>query len=83
MINTIIHLIKEITFKQVSRDQPLVSSNLLDSVAIVELILSLEREFGIELDIEDMTPEKLETVNSIEVLINERLSEPSIKANIQ
>lgn len=80
MNSTIISLIKEITFKHVTAEQPLVSSNLLDSVAMVDLVLALEGEFGVELDIEDLTPEKLENVVSIEALVSDKLAATSAMA---
>lgn len=70
MNDIIIALIKDITFKTVTTDQPLVSTGLLDSVAMVDLVLALETEFNLSLDIEDLTPEKLENVELIAALIN-------------
>jgi len=68
----IIALIKDITFKTVTAEQPLVSTGLLDSVAMVDLVLALESEFSLSLDIEDLTPEKLETVDQIAALVAEK-----------
>ncbi|MGY0217923.1 acyl carrier protein [Endozoicomonadaceae bacterium StTr2] len=72
MNDIIIALIKDITFKNVTLDQPLVSSGLLDSVAMVDLVLALEAEFDLSIDIEDLTPEKLENVEQIAELVREK-----------
>lgn len=74
MNKRIISLIKDITFKTVTDSEPLVSSNLLDSVAMVDLVLALESEFDVELGIEDLTPEKLESVECIAMLVNDKLA---------
>ncbi len=51
-------------------DQPLVSSGLLDSVATLKLVLYLEEHFKISVDSTDIVDGRLDTLRSIEMLIN-------------
>ena len=49
---------------------PLDSIPELDSMAAVELIVELERRFGIEVDDEDVTAELFETIGSLAAFIS-------------
>jgi acyl carrier protein len=53
-------------------DQPLVSSGLLDSVATLKLVLYLEESFDISIDSNDIADGQLDTLRSIEMLVNSR-----------
>ena len=55
-----------------SEDQPLVTSGILDSVATLKLVLFLEEKFGIAIDTADIANGRLDTLNSIEVLVSEK-----------
>ena len=52
-----------------SAEQPLVTSGLLDSVATLKLVLFLEEQFGIMIDTADIADGQLDTLNSIESLV--------------
>ncbi len=69
MKQTIIRIIKELIIKDVNEDQKLISSGLLDSVAMVQLVLGLESELEIEIALDDLTQENFETVSKISQLI--------------
>ncbi len=51
--------------KNVSSDEPLLDSGLIDSTAIFELVGFVERQFNIEVTDEDIVPENFETINQI------------------
>ena len=53
-----------------SDDQPLVTSGLLDSVATLKLVLFLEEQFGIFIDTSDIADGQLDTLKTIENLVN-------------
>jgi acyl carrier protein len=51
----------------------LMSTPELDSMAVLELVVELERRFGITIDDEDVTTELFETVGSLAALVNAKL----------
>lgn len=48
----------------------LIESGYIDSFAIVNLVASLEEEFNIELEAEDIIPENFYNIQSIAVMVN-------------
>lgn len=53
---------------------PLVSSGMLDSVALVRVAAFVEREAGITIPDRDVTAEHFDTVRSIEAYVTARLA---------
>lgn len=60
-------------------DTPLLESGILDSLALLKLLLFLEEEFNIHLDDFDFIPENFTTVNAICTFI--RSNQESQKLN--
>jgi acyl carrier protein len=60
---------KENGGQQVGPNDPLLSSGLLDSVAIVKLLNFMEKSFGIEVDDSDFEPENFQTINTLAKLV--------------
>ena len=56
----------------VSLDQPLISSGIIDSVGTMKLVLFLEKSFEIDIEAEDITAGRLDTLRSIAALVTER-----------
>jgi acyl carrier protein len=50
-------------------DQSLVSSGVIDSLAILRLISFLEEKFGIVVEDDEVVPENFETINIIRAFI--------------
>ena len=50
----------------------LIEGGYIDSFAIVNLVASLEEEFNIELEAEDIIPENFYSIQSIAMMINSR-----------
>lgn len=48
----------------------LIEEGYIDSFAIVNLVASLEEEFNIELEAEDIIPENFYSIQSIAVMVN-------------
>ena len=46
-------------------DSDLVTSGLIDSLVVIEIILYLEREYGIDIHAADIDPGSLTTINGI------------------
>ncbi|QKF73257.1 D-alanyl carrier protein [Aliarcobacter faecis] len=67
IINRIKPLVEEIAFKKVEVDEPLYTSNLIDSMGTVDLAMMLEEEFGIKIDTRDIIESNFD---SIEKLVN-------------
>jgi acyl carrier protein len=49
---------------------------ILDSISILELVVALEREFGIEVTGEDVRPENFQDIPSLTVFISRKISRP-------
>ncbi len=58
-------VIKRITFSDVAKDQPLISTQLLDSIGVVDLVVELEKQFGVTLDVQAVTAAEFNTVQQI------------------
>lgn len=50
-------------------DQSLVSSGVIDSLAILRLISFLEEKFGIVVEDDEVVPENFETINVIKAFV--------------
>jgi acyl carrier protein len=61
-----------------AEDTPLLSSGLLDSLSVEQLLLYLEDEHGVAFDESDYSAENFETVNAIEALVRRRLEAGSV-----
>jgi acyl carrier protein len=56
----------------VSPDDSLFDSGLLDSFALPDMVSALEQEFGITVPDSDLTPRKFESIASIERYVESR-----------
>jgi acyl carrier protein len=55
-------------------DSPLLGSvPELDSLAVMELLVNLESQFGITMDDEDVSGETFETIGSLAAVVSEKL----------
>lgn len=75
IIKRIKPLVEEITFKSVSIDEPLYTSNLIDSMGTVDLALMLEEEFNIKIDTRDIIESNFDTVEKLANYISKRVNE--------
>jgi acyl carrier protein len=51
--------------EKIARDEDLLASDILDSMAIVELVSFLEARFGIQVSDDDLMPENFKTIDGI------------------
>ncbi len=56
---------------------------VLDSLAIIELVLFLETRFGIEFSTRDLDRRRLETIEQIEILVAEKQAAQNRTASTQ
>lgn len=75
LIQKIKPLVEEIAFKQVRVDEPLYTSNLIDSMGTVDLAMMLEEEFNIRIDTRDIIESNFDSVEKLVEYIKSRLSE--------
>ena len=68
-------LVEEIIFKEVGNDDPLYTSNLIDSMGTVDLAMMLEEEFNIKIDVRDIIESNFDSVNKLVTYIQSRVSE--------
>jgi acyl carrier protein len=64
--------IGEVEPGQLPHDEDLLAAELIDSLAITELVSFLEAEFSISVDDEDLTPENFRTVDSIAAFVSRK-----------
>lgn len=58
--------------RELSNDESLLDSGLVDSAGIFELVGFIERTFDVEIDDTDIIPENFETVNSLAAFIRSK-----------
>jgi len=56
-----------------SDSTPLATYGILDSMALLDLVLFLETRFGIEFSARDLDRRRIETIDTIEGLVREKL----------
>lgn len=54
---------------------PLAAYGILDSIAVLELVLFLETRFGVEFSTRDLDRRRLETIERIESLVRAKLAQ--------
>jgi acyl carrier protein len=70
----IVTIVRQIAGKPVNPapDESLFESGLLDSNSIIDLVSSLETEFGISIPDSDLRPRKFDSIERIEAYIESR-----------
>ena len=61
-----------------SVDTDLFESGVLDSLAFVELLLQLEREFGVTTSVDDLDVATFQTISAITDFVRARRGEPAL-----
>ena len=61
----LINKIEEITFTEVTVDEGLWTSGILDSITIVELAVEIEDEYSIKVPFDDIVEDNFETVSRL------------------
>jgi D-alanine--poly(phosphoribitol) ligase subunit 2 len=73
IIERIRPLVEEITFKKVEIDEPLYTSNLIDSMGTVDLAMMLEEEFNIKIDTRDIIESNFDSLEKLANYIKSRI----------
>lgn len=73
IIERIRPLVEEITFKKVEIDEPLYTSNLIDSMGTVDLAMMLEEEFNIKIDTRDIIESNFDSIEKLANYIKSRI----------
>jgi len=68
-------LVVEIAFKSVEIDEPLYTSNLIDSMGTVDLAMMLEDEFDIKIDTRDIIESNFDSISKLVNYIKSRIGE--------
>lgn len=66
--------VEKIAFRKVTHDEPLLSSQLIDSIGVVDLVVALEQEFGVQIDINSVSTQNFNTVNEIIKFLENKVS---------
>lgn len=56
-------------------DTPLLDSNILDSVAVLSVVMFLEEQFGISIAIADVKPDNFRTIDAICAFVRSRMEQ--------
>jgi acyl carrier protein len=64
---------------QIDPDQDLINSGLLDSVAILRLILFIEEQFGVRIEDGEVLPDNFRTINLVKSFVQAKqgVSQPA------
>ncbi|HOP41411.1 MAG TPA: acyl carrier protein [Geobacteraceae bacterium] len=68
----LINYFRENFVADVDSNTALIESGLIDSMGVMELVEYLERSFGVEMDMDDLTVDRFGTITSIKQLITEK-----------
>ena len=60
---------------QLTDSTPLAAYGILDSIAVLELVLFLETRFGVQFSTRDLDRRRIETIERIEGLVREKLAQ--------
>jgi acyl carrier protein len=55
-----------------SDEEPLFDSGILDSLSLIKLLTFIEKNFNVAIDMSDITMEKFASINEIEATIREK-----------
>lgn len=69
-------IVNQLCFTQVKPEQSLISSQLLDSIGVVDLIVKLEEKFGIRFDLQHVSESRFNTVEQITHEVVQKLNSP-------
>ena len=75
IINRIKPLVEELAFKKLENDEPLYTSNLIDSMGTVDLAMMLEEEFNIKIDTRDIIESNFDSISKLVNYIKSRIGE--------
>jgi acyl carrier protein len=64
--------------RQISADQPLISSGLIDSFGLVDLALFVEDSFGVRIEDVELTSSVFDTTQELTQLISQKLGNPTL-----
>jgi acyl carrier protein len=58
--------------QQLTSDYPLIERGIVDSLGIMHLVSFVEREYGITVEDEELTPDNFETIGAIAALVRSK-----------
>lgn len=64
--------------RQISEDQPLISSGLIDSFGLVDLALFIEESFGVRIEDVELTASVFDTTQELTQLISQKLGNSTL-----
>ena len=70
----LIEKIDEIAFSEVTKDEALWSSKILDSITIVELAVEIENEYGIKIPFDEIIEDNFQTISNMMNYIDRKLN---------
>lgn len=75
--DVIINFIKENFIRgrsqtEISPDESLIDSRIIDSTGILELVMFLEEKYSIKIEDEELIPENLDTVNNLKKFLESK-----------
>lgn len=66
------NLLAESGRTEIGLDESLISSGILDSMIVLQLVAFIEDQFGITVEDEELTPDNFETINQLRTLIERK-----------
>lgn len=69
-------------FEEWNDDDSLLAKGVIDSVNILQILAFIEEHFKIKLTDEELIPENFESINSLSILVYQKLSSGSTKCGV-
>ena len=66
--------VEKIAFRKVDESEPLLSSQLIDSIGFVDLVVALEQEFKVKIDVNAVSERNFNTVTDIIKFLENKVS---------
>jgi len=66
--------IEKIAFKKVGTSDSLLQSLLLDSIALVDLLVAIEEEFGINIPTAEINPDNFDTIDRMMIYLTKKIN---------
>lgn len=58
---------------KIDPDQSLLTSNVLDSLALIRLVNFIEEQFGVSVEDDEVIPDNFETINAIKTYLENKI----------
>lgn len=74
ILEKVIEEVKKVTRKNLSNNSPLITSGVVDSLTLMDIIVSFEENFRISITAADIQPENFDTPEQMSIVIRKKMT---------